>query len=74
MTLAQLIADVADSSDCKIVALTGGCFQNVLLLEQSIECLKSIGKEPIWHKLVPPNDGGLSFGQAVIASKGDPIQ
>ena len=74
MTLAQLIADVANSSDCKIVALAGGCFQNVLLLEQSIECLKSIGKEPIWHKLVPPNDGGLSFGQAVIASKGDPIQ
>lgn len=74
LSLAKLIADVAGSSECNIVALTGGCFQNILLLESTIERLRKIGKEPIWHRIVPPNDGGLAFGQAVIASRGETIQ
>lgn len=74
MTLGQLIVDVASASECSIVALTGGCFQNALLLESTIERLRKIGKKPIWHRLVPPNDGGLAFGQAVIASRGETIQ
>jgi len=74
LSLAQLIADVASASECDIVALTGGCFQNTLLLESTIERLRKIGKKPIWHRAVPPNDGGLAFGQAVIASRLETIQ
>lgn len=68
-TLAQMITDVAKDCDCRFVALSGGCFQNTLLLETVIERLRNIGKIPVWHRLIPPNDGGIAFGQAVIASR-----
>jgi hydrogenase maturation protein HypF len=50
------------------VALSGGTFQNVLLLHRVISGLESEGFEVLVHRRVPPNDGGISLGQAVIAN------
>lgn len=49
------------------VALSGGCFQNRILLERSIAGFESAGFEVFCHRLVPANDGGVALGQAVIA-------
>ena len=52
----------------EIVALSGGCFQNRLLTERTIALLESDGFEVLIHRRVPPNDGGVSLGQAAIAA------
>jgi hydrogenase maturation protein HypF len=49
------------------VALSGGCFQNRLLLEGTVTELKKKDFEVYYHSQVPANDGGVSLGQAVIA-------
>jgi hydrogenase maturation protein HypF len=49
------------------VALGGGCFQNLLLLEGIVETLAGRGFTVYVHSRVPPNDGGLSLGQAWVA-------
>lgn len=49
------------------VALSGGCFQNVALLDRSLAGLRENGFDVITHRHVPPNDGGLALGQAVVA-------
>lgn len=51
------------------VALSGGCFQNRLLLMKTLEALRSSGFKVLTHRQVPTNDGGISLGQAVIAAK-----
>ena len=50
------------------VALSGGCFQNRLLLGESIQRLERSGFAVLVHRRVPANDGGLALGQAVIAA------
>ncbi|MDJ0820985.1 MAG: carbamoyltransferase HypF [Paracoccaceae bacterium] len=57
---------LTESGRAKAVALSGGCFQNALLLDLTIEAL---GDVPVLlHTKVPANDGGLALGQAVIAA------
>jgi hydrogenase maturation protein HypF len=51
------------------VCLTGGTFQNMLLLEGVVPALQGCGFEVFWHHRVSPNDGGISLGQAVIANE-----
>jgi hydrogenase maturation protein HypF len=51
------------------VALSGGTFQNVLLLEQVTELLEERGFTVYRHRRVPANDGGLCLGQAVLADE-----
>ncbi len=49
------------------VALSGGCWQNRLLLRLTLERLRAAGFEALVHRRVPANDGGLSLGQVVVA-------
>jgi len=65
--LAQLIVEVAQAADEKRVVLSGGCFQNSLLLERSLDLLREAGFQAYGHHQVPPNDGGISLGQLGIA-------
>jgi hydrogenase maturation protein HypF len=51
------------------VALSGGVFQNMILLEKCIEKLEAKRFEVFIHNRVPANDGGIALGQAVIAAK-----
>ena len=56
------------------VALSGGVFQNMLLLNQVMSRLESRGFTVLTHSRVPCNDGGISLGQAVIAAAGDRLR
>lgn len=53
--------------DLHRVCLSGGCFQNALLLAGCLESLKEAGFEVFFQREVPANDGGISLGQAAIA-------
>ncbi|WP_293273466.1 carbamoyltransferase HypF [Nannocystis sp.] len=50
------------------VVLSGGCFQNALLLEQVVPRLEREGFTCLAHEKVPTNDGGLALGQVAIAA------
>jgi hydrogenase maturation protein HypF len=50
------------------VVLSGGCFQNKILLEGAIDKLRLSGFDVYCHRQVPANDGGVSLGQAVVAA------
>ncbi len=66
-TLSDIIIDIARQTGEKNLLLTGGCFQNKLLLESSVEKLKRAGFAPFWHHKLPPNDGGIAAGQILAA-------
>jgi hydrogenase maturation protein HypF len=50
------------------VALSGGCFQNRVLFEETLRRLEGAGFDVVTHARVPPNDGGIALGQAVVAA------
>jgi hydrogenase maturation protein HypF len=58
---------IRDATSLSKVALSGGVFQNVLLLGRTIEALEGRRFRVLTHSRVPPNDGGISLGQATIA-------
>ena len=55
------------------VALSGGVFQNSRLTEVMTSELRSAGMEVLVHEVVPPNDGGISVGQAAIGALCDTL-
>ena len=67
-TMRRMILEIALIEGKQVVALSGGCFQNVRLLETTVAKLQSKGFIPLWPRRVPPNDGGLALGQAVVAA------
>lgn len=65
--LARAITDVARTADVNTVALTGGCFQNALLLDLTTRGLREAGFTVLTHRALPPNDGNIAAGQALGA-------
>ena len=70
-TVARMINEVchsiADETGISQVALSGGVFQNRLLLRKTVSLLERRGFQVFTHRQVPCSDGGVSLGQAVIA-------
>jgi hydrogenase maturation protein HypF len=62
-TLVEILVQMALNLGIAKVALTGGCFQNRYLTERAIQRLRASGFQPHWHQRIPPNDGGIAFGQ-----------
>ncbi|MDQ3815337.1 MAG: carbamoyltransferase HypF [Armatimonadota bacterium] len=71
-TVAAAIACVCEAirreRGLRQVALGGGVFQNALLLRRTLAALQVLNFEVFVPEKLPPNDGGLSFGQAVVAN------
>ncbi len=67
-SLAAVTVHLVQAAGLPRVVLTGGCFQNRLLLLLVRQHLEHAGFTVYSHALVPPNDGGLSLGQAVVAA------
>ncbi len=65
--IASICARLAAREQLDRVVLSGGVFQNDLLLSLAIRRLKAEGLKVYWPHQVPPNDGGVSLGQAAIA-------
>lgn len=59
--------EIRDATGLNRVVLSGGCFQNRILLEGCISSLDLSGFDVYTHHLVPANDGGISLGQAYVA-------
>jgi len=70
-TVAQTVAAAAErareTTGLSAVALSGGVFQNVTLLDRTLPLLERAGFEVLPHKYLPPNDGCISYGQVVVA-------
>ncbi|MBI5427438.1 MAG: carbamoyltransferase HypF [Nitrospinae bacterium] len=63
--LAETVVAVVRRAGEPRVVLSGGCFQNKYLTERTVLRLREEGFRPYWHQRIPPNDGGISLGQAV---------
>ena len=65
---ARMCAEIRTATGVATVALSGGVFQNVLLTTRLVDALERNGFEVLTHSRVPPNDGGISLGQAAVAA------
>ena len=65
---AQLVQQLARRYQVTTVALSGGCFQSPTLQSALQTQLRNAGLDVLSHHQVPANDGGLCFGQALVAA------
>ena len=69
-TIAAAASDAcAEAGAPRVVVLSGGSFQNARLLTSTRRRLEALGFRVLTHRLVPPNDGGISYGQAAVAAR-----
>lgn len=61
------VSAAGEQTGIRTAALSGGVFQNRLLLELAVPALRKSGFRVLLHSLTPPNDGGIALGQAVYA-------
>ncbi|MGH9178076.1 MAG: carbamoyltransferase HypF, partial [Acidimicrobiales bacterium] len=66
--VAETACRLAEAAGLRTVALSGGVFQNARLTRAVVDHVSSAGLEVLVHRRIPPNDGGISFGQAAIAA------
>ncbi|HXZ56179.1 MAG TPA: carbamoyltransferase HypF [Gaiellaceae bacterium] len=66
---AAAAAASAEAGGPGTVVLSGGSFQNLRLLSSTRARLEALGFRVLSHRLVPPNDGGISYGQAAVAAR-----
>jgi hydrogenase maturation protein HypF len=71
--IVQVCLLLRERSGLGTVALSGGVFQNLLLLGQVVDLLEDAEFRVLTHARVPPNDGGISLGQVVVAAARDRI-
>jgi hydrogenase maturation protein HypF len=64
--ISQMAMQLAEASNTRAIALSGGVFQNKTLFELVVDQLSDSGFNLLSHSQVPANDGGLALGQAVI--------
>ena len=57
----------AEAGEPGTVVLSGGTFQNLRLTAATRQSLETLGFRVLTHRLVPPNDGGISYGQTAVA-------
>jgi hydrogenase maturation protein HypF len=68
--LCDAITTLAETGGVETVVLSGGVFQNELLLDDIKRCLENSPLQILTNHAVPPNDGGISLGQAALAAFG----
>ncbi len=69
LSLSQWVYGLSKKEQVSTVILSGGCFQNKVLLEQLQQFLKQLNMTVFISQQVPVNDGGVSLGQAWLVSK-----
>jgi hydrogenase maturation protein HypF len=65
--LKMAVVELASRAQADHVVLSGGCFQNRVLTEACVSALQKKGHRAAIHRNLPPNDGGVSLGQALVA-------
>ena len=66
--LAQACVTIRDRTGLNVVALSGGVFQNAFVFTGTRRRLEKMGFEVLFHRILPPNDGGISLGQVAVAA------
>ncbi len=64
----QLCRAAREQTGLNLVALSGGVWQNALLVSRTLDLLRADGFTVLQHRLVPPNDGGIALGQVAVAA------
>jgi hydrogenase maturation protein HypF len=71
LATARACVDAAERHGVELVVLSGGVFQNRTLLERTAALLTAAGLHPLVPERLPPNDGGIAYGQAAVAAARD---
>ena len=67
--IVKMCCGIREKTGVQTAALSGGVFQNRLLLRMCEAGLEDEGFEVLIHSMVPPNDGGICLGQAAVAAR-----